>query len=398
MAILPKILNSLFLIPLSIIGIITSYSDIRYGKIKNRPVLIGLIYALVLYLFLFIYGWAILRQPSNLKYLLDLIINSVIATIFGYSLWYFNLWAAGDAKLFLVYASIVPLELYARNYIPYFPAASLLIDTFLLICLFFLSTIITQYLQLLVKFLRNHKNNILLKKQELSIIRIFAKINYKKLGKFILKTGEVLLTYISLLLFLECLSLKATGFLHDFLSKPLTIYILFFGLQIFAFKKLSKSKKSFFIIPTFGIIGATILLLSHFNPLTVIFRPSVLFMVLFNMAIQLVYSHIENHEVTEITPAQLYPGMVLTALTLVKIKEVSKSTNLNTSFDTINSDGLEKWQIEEIRALYQDDSTVKLSIYKTIPYAPFMFLAFVISIIGKRSMLVWILEISGLIN
>ena len=170
-------LNWLFLSPLILIGLLTSYSDIKYGKIKNRQVLIGLAYALILYLFLFVYGWGVLRQVTNVKYLGELIINAVVAIVFGYILWYFNLWAAGDAKLFLIYALLIPLEFYAKDYISFFPSASLLIDTFFLICLFFLITIIAKEGYALLRRLQRHR----LTFHDIKA-KIFNPTNYKKIN------------------------------------------------------------------------------------------------------------------------------------------------------------------------------------------------------------------------
>ena len=138
MVISSTILRCLFLVPLLVIGGITSYSDIKYGKIKNIHLFCGFLYILFLYSFLAVYSYFVLNQIDNLKYLVELLLNSSIALLVGYLLWRFNLWAAGDAKLFLVYSLLIPLEFYSKNYIPYFPSATLLMDTFLFICFFFL--------------------------------------------------------------------------------------------------------------------------------------------------------------------------------------------------------------------------------------------------------------------
>jgi Flp pilus assembly protein protease CpaA len=58
-------------------------------------------------------------------------VNALLAFAIGFALWWFGLWAAGDAKLFPVLALLLPLATYQEAYWPVFPSYVLLFNTFL---------------------------------------------------------------------------------------------------------------------------------------------------------------------------------------------------------------------------------------------------------------------------
>jgi Flp pilus assembly protein protease CpaA len=129
-------LDLFFLIPLFAFGIICSYTDIKYGKIKNLWVGIGLIWVTLLYSYLALKASVFSPNVQNVRYLFEIIINGSLAIIIGFCIWSLKLWAAGDAKLFSLYVFLVPLSFYKNSYVPYFPALDLLVNTFCLIILF----------------------------------------------------------------------------------------------------------------------------------------------------------------------------------------------------------------------------------------------------------------------
>jgi len=116
------------------IGGVTSYEDIRYGKIKNKWILSGLIGGILIFLLGISLGII-----DNWAYIQKVIINTFIALVVGYLMWQYKLWAAGDAKLFALYAFLVPLNYYSNWYLEYFPSFVLLVNTFLLALCFLLA-------------------------------------------------------------------------------------------------------------------------------------------------------------------------------------------------------------------------------------------------------------------
>ena len=124
-----------FLAAIILIGLFTSYEDIKEGKIRNKYIILALIYTLLAYVFIItIYYFG--GVPIRAEYFIEFIINGVIALLVGFLLWYSRVWTAGDGKLFFAYSLLVPLSAYSFGYIKYFPSLVILINTFLPIFIF----------------------------------------------------------------------------------------------------------------------------------------------------------------------------------------------------------------------------------------------------------------------
>ena len=381
------ILKSLFLIPLLLIGIITSYSDIKYGKIRNIHLISGLLYVFFLYLFLLFYSYFVIHQPSNLKYLVDLIINGSISFFIVYLLWYFNLWAAGDAKLFFIYSLLIPLEYYSKNYAPFFPSSTLLVDTFLFICLsFFLKIFINIFVSFL-KYLRKPFSPVLLLK----------KINHKSFKNIFLETGELFLVCICFLIIMEIV-MKGVSLI--FKTLPLNsffIKLFFFILQIVLFRKFFKNKRLIIFIVIGGLLcGLALIILNQIPSLIMIIKSS-LFLVLFiGIGVPLIYSYIDNQEIKRIKIEELRPGDFLSTQSLFIITDKHKGQAKANGLALSCSDGLIESQVKIIQELYKEDFKKEMYVCRTFPFAPFMFSAFIFNIILKSSFLFFLLRLWGL--
>ena len=143
MYLLSKILFSdyLLLIPIFIIGLITSFEDFRYGKIKNKWIKIGFLWGLTIFtLYIFWNLFFLLLQhfkmtPSSVfllrvSYLGEVFLNTGIALIVGFLMWRWNTWSAGDVKLFVLFSFLLPLKFYSNTYLSYFPSFAFLINIF----------------------------------------------------------------------------------------------------------------------------------------------------------------------------------------------------------------------------------------------------------------------------
>ncbi len=134
-------ISLIFFLSVLFFGFLTSYEDIRDGKIRNKYVLSAFIFAFFLnslLFFGFLGDWV-----TDGGYYSQLALNVFLAFLAGFALWAFNLWTSGDAKLFSAYAALVPLKTYKLGYIEYFPSFTLLGNTFL--PLFFLLLLITPF-------------------------------------------------------------------------------------------------------------------------------------------------------------------------------------------------------------------------------------------------------------
>ena len=117
-----------FLPAIMLLGIITSYEDIKEGKIRNKYIIFSIIYSLLIY-FILILMYS-LKGTLRGEYISGLIINIFFAIIIGYAFWKSGVWTAGDGKLFIAYAFLVPLTEYSEGYVTFFPSMVLLVNFF----------------------------------------------------------------------------------------------------------------------------------------------------------------------------------------------------------------------------------------------------------------------------
>lgn len=133
-----KVIMPVVFLPLIFfIGCITSYEDFKTSKIRNKWIKIGLLYSVVVYsLSWILYGLALRKVIGPIfidisSYLLwnfdKWCINLVISTVVAYLLWHFKMWGAGDAKLFITYAALIPMSQYSKIYFSYYFASFLLL-------------------------------------------------------------------------------------------------------------------------------------------------------------------------------------------------------------------------------------------------------------------------------
>lgn len=139
-------LDFIFLPVIFLIGIITSYQDFKYGKIKNRWIVIGLAWGLSICSFLYL--WILLDGHLNFlpkasngisyAYLDQVLLNALVSLAVGYGGWYFDMWSAGDAKLFFVFSLLLPLAYYSRTYLIFYPSFVLLLNVFIPVLIYLL--------------------------------------------------------------------------------------------------------------------------------------------------------------------------------------------------------------------------------------------------------------------
>jgi len=121
-----------FLPAILILGIITSYTDIKEGKIKNKHILFALIYGVIAYSILVFINLGQIR----IGYFVELIIMCVLSLVVGFIIWHVGLWTSGDAKLFFAYSLLIPLSVYKYGHILYFSSTNILVNTFVPMFLF----------------------------------------------------------------------------------------------------------------------------------------------------------------------------------------------------------------------------------------------------------------------
>lgn len=138
LSIAPKNIYGLIFLPIIIfIGLATSYEDFLISRIRNKWILLGLLFSFaVLFLFHLIYLFYLKFDPqghttkifsylcwNSKRWLINLAVSSLVA----YFIWYFRMWGAGDGKLFIAYAALIPIRQYSWVYFNYYFASFLLL-------------------------------------------------------------------------------------------------------------------------------------------------------------------------------------------------------------------------------------------------------------------------------
>ena len=382
------LLNFLLLPGILGIGISATLSDIKTGKVKNSLIKNGFWSGLLIYLSLFL--WSVTRKYSgflaiffrdayylNFNYFFDLIINTVIALAVGIVLWKLNFWAAGDAKLFTLMSFLVPLTVYSREKIIYFPSFILLLNiyTICLLCLIF-------------------KGVLKFRIKEINPLGFLNK-NKQKINDFLKKIPEnfqpnKIFNFLNLILIL---SIIFSVILKLSLSSQLLVYLALFLIYLPLSGLLKKYKKmNIFIFPpliiaTFFIPDFWLKLLSKTNPFLRFFSGFFIFIIIIRIAANFLSKQTETKK---IKLRDLQPNMILGEETVNILKQ--DKDFFRKDLGRIYFDGLSLEQTEKIKNFLQNKNLEEVEIYKTFPFAPFIFAGTIITLILHGSLLNWLAQ------
>lgn len=105
-----------------ILGLATSYTDIKFKKIRNNHLLLATVLGLAAYASLI----ATQQITLNMNWAWNLLVGLGI----GLLLYFTDTWGAGDAKLFFVFCLLLPTAKYSR--ILFFPSLAIFVNIFLI--------------------------------------------------------------------------------------------------------------------------------------------------------------------------------------------------------------------------------------------------------------------------
>lgn len=354
----PTILSILFF------GVITSYTDIKHGKIKN----IFIIFLFVSGIIINIFYTGTLTNPSIKidSLFVQTVMNMTISFLVGFFLWASSLWSSGDAKLFFGYSALLPIFTYKFGYIPFFPSFTILINTFIPMASFLLV---------------------------IALIRM----DYKWLYNIIKKNFRIM-WMVKLILFIFGFSYiiqAILSFLNIQTNFLLEIILLFVTMGI-----LEKISNNLMLITS--ILGTTLKIILTFSSLlTLSFLIGFIGTMAFIIALMFLLNPIIEFSFTQrVKINDLKLGMVL-GERLIKTRKgyIKKQSSLLTIFDIFKSmkeniaeksiTKLTEEEIKELKQLYEqkklDFDYIKVT--KTIPFAPFMFLGVLLTYLLQGSML-----------
>jgi len=377
------------------IGIITSYQDLIYGKIRNKWIILGLLYGLLIVFLFFI--WNLIAQPvtefyySTIRglesdsplpvftiqffYLKTLIINFLIAVIASFLMWHFSAWSAGDAKLFLVFVLLLPLKYYYKTFLPFFPSFVLLVNIFIPVFIFLSIKALFFCWKLLIKESKEKKILISIKK--------LIKNNIANVGRLLI----IFLTmFFSAQLFQRIINFPFLNNANKQLTALMIIYLMSFPLT-----KILKNKKVFLCFIFFFIFILTIGFV-YYKEIFIGMFWKVLYMVAFFLVLigslrKILDVYIEGRGIKEIKIEDLNPNSQINQELLSDIKkelpEIHKSIQIERYLQPKTLDSIKNFCINR--------KNTTIGIYKSFPFAIWMLIGLIITIILKGSLFLLIL-------
>lgn len=383
------VLSAIFLPVLLFLGIVTSWEDVKSGKIRNKWIKFGLYYAIIALGSLAI--WNIIAQPVTQyyyntftdigindprpvftvynDYFSRLAINSSLVLIVGFFLWRYGMLAAGDAKLLFIFSLFIPLNYYWKTYLPVFPSLALLINVFLPSLIFILLVSIYHSFRLGIS---KYQEGIKIKPKEL-------------LGAFVEKLPDIAKVFVGFLVILILMDHFRT------FARPVLVIILpdesFVFLIIFLlYRPLFKFFNKYKIVPYISIIFLLIYFAIAFylDPAAAstrfkrMFTMVVIFISLFKTIAFFLAIYFNKVAEEKVPLKELRAGMSL-------------AEEVDSVKGSIVGGGLSEVQVREVRTWAKENDVKDVKIFRKFPFALWIFLGVLITLIIKGSILKFVI-------
>ncbi len=101
-------------------GILCTFTDIKYGKIPNKAIIVGIASSIIGNIMYFAF-----LLPELLK---DFLINLTASLLISFIMYWFRIWAAGDVKFFVMLFSLLPSDIFYNK--PPMPVVTVFILVF----------------------------------------------------------------------------------------------------------------------------------------------------------------------------------------------------------------------------------------------------------------------------
>ncbi len=369
------LINLIFLPAIFFVGLISAYEDITLSRIKNKWVVLGIAYAASGYLLL--YGLNFFKLVDygglNSSYLVSCAINFVISIMVAYSFWKCGVWAPGDAKLFIAYSLLIPLDFYAKGYINYFPAAVLLFNIFLPLFFFIVLSAFAKLLSVILDFTL-HPGKII--KACASLGQLFKR---ERMKTFYAQLKGGLPAYLFIFIGIQAA------------LRGIKLNPLWMAAALLVFQPLSQwirqSRKLLF--------SATLLVLFYFiykiaygqgfKELLSIFEAMIKTFSLFGLFRIFLAFYIKYTQVQKIEISQLKPHMIPTEEALKNLQ--IPDPEFRESLGVVYPDGFSEEQATLVKAYCPQKGVSTIDIYRTFPLAAWMFMGVVVTLIFRQSIL-----------
>lgn len=320
------VIDALSILLVVVFGLITSFEDIKFNKIRNKWVLLAIISGFFLLALRFI---VILLKGSSInpRYFTEFFLNLFITFVVGIFMWEMKLWSPADAKLFLGYAALIPMSIYRFGYINHFPSFVIIINAFTPLFFFY-------------------------------FFHILAKTGYKEKVEALKHTLK-LKSFVELLLFIFGFSwvihlvldfFKISGYPFT------TLIILFFVMLFFDYLKWDKLRVSL-------LLSILRLIFDYNNLLKLGFYKGFLLLVFILLLINFILKLALNVITKSISVSKLKPGMMIVGY---EKRELTKK------------------DIAKIKS----SKKKSVEVLETLPFAPILFLGALLTIICQGNLLI----------
>lgn len=121
-----------FLPGLIVLGIATSYTDIKSGLILNKHLTYGIIYGIFINIIIMLF------TNINFAGYKDYLFNFIFSIIIGFIFWKIGLWTAGDGKLYAVMNMLSPPNIIESGYLGTMYGITFLTNTFIILTVIFI--------------------------------------------------------------------------------------------------------------------------------------------------------------------------------------------------------------------------------------------------------------------
>jgi len=332
-----------------------------------------------------------------LNYLSKVILNVVIALTIAFLMWRFKAWAAGDAKLFMVYSLLIPLKYYWKSYLVYFPSFVLLINIFIPIFIYLLIRSVFHWFKFIYfKITKPSTTPIDRKKSIYSISpaeREEKKQAKKKARREKIKNMlSMLLTFIGIFLIFGLFQRPV----QEYFSIDISSFQMFIFAALIIFSeplsKVFKKPLTFKIIIVILIVILGYGFISSPQAAGQILYQSVQRMVIFMAVLtlfrKLIDFYVLKTGLKEIKIEDLKPKMSLAEETLEKLKKDKEY--YDKYIGLIYPGGLSLEQVKAIKKWFQKSQkhqTETVNIYKPFPFVIWMFVGVIITLLLKSSLL-----------
>jgi len=356
------------------IGFWVSYEDIRMGKIRNGWILWGFAIGFALNVFFLVVSFfAGGDYTQELSYFSKVMLNGLVAIIFSFVLWKLSVWSAGDAKLFMMYAFLLPPVYYSSGYMEVFPAFALFINVFAV-------SIVCVTVSLVRSIFTPGTGS-----------RRAGEKKIEPAGKSGAPlSGIVDNLHVFIVVFVIFgAAMYGLNRVRDYFSG--SGYYLMVNLGIFMFmfifmRPLVLNVKKWFdsrpalkpwIISLIPVLFIVIFLTGTGKEIVGMLKTLVVFMVVIGGLRKIMDLYISKVDVNRIRLRDLEPGMVMTDESAAKFGPGDSGT--------LFMDGLTFEQVESLKN--NNDVTEEVEVFKTIPFAPMAFAGLVLTIIIRQSVI-----------